>query len=364
MPKNNDVFRVLIGSSAMDTAGDTIFDLAVGQIGVFDSVTGLSLDGTVASDNYFLAMAVDKDGDGVVDDIWKSSGQGIQADNVTAYQASKYKAAKPEITNLTIPSAVCGKEYGIRLEFRNGLIYNMQGYNQYSKYYSIITGCCDPCDDPCAEVDVNVLVKDFINIINEDKDGLVIARGVDPTSGSTIVDMDTFITTNAPGTAGRKIAKLQLETVPVKVRDYCAINLMYFKPRETTMILSLVEGFECSGTTQTVIQELEYEQGTAVDVKQREYIAGGWNGTPGPYRQSSVTGLPLDDFYYQVEKGATYDRLNLTYDFKSLGVDKYYTNHLTTEVYMKVANRAELKKIADILDDLNPTFTAQGGNLV
>lgn len=360
MSRNNDVFQVLVAKTALATPATPIGDLAVDQIGIFDSQTNESVDPTKPPKEFYLAVGVnDGQGGATLADINKSSGQMIQRDNVRFYQAQPYSAGAPEIVEISGFNAKCDTEFGIKLEFRNQKIYNLQGYNQFSKTYIVKTPCCGSACDPCTPVDGNELVKQFVDAINADKDGLVIAGAIDPTDDTPIADMDVFINDNKVvntdgDTTNDVVAKISLTTVPLNVYRFCDINLMHFKPRETVMIVSLTAGFECSGTVE-VIQDVAFEQGAGYDVKQREYKAGGWNGKPGPYRVSEVTGTAKNNFRYFADTSEKYHRINLTYDQFSIGGWQEYLNNLATEIYFPESKKTEVAAFIGVLEAILPS---------
>lgn len=359
MSRNNDVFQVLVAKTAMTDANQPLDSLVPGQIGVFNSETNLSVDTANPPKEFYLAVGVDNSGSGTLEDINKSAGQMIQRENIKYYNGQPYTPGQPEVVEISDFIAKCNTEFAIKLEFRNQKIYNLQSYNQFSKTYVVKVPCCGGECDPCPTADGNELVKLFVNNINADKDGLVKAEAINPSTNAVITDLDSFIATNKTvntddDSTNDVVAKIRLTTQPLNVYRFCDINLMYFKPRETVLITSLTAGFECSGTV-TVVQDVAYEQGSGYDVRQREYKAGGWNGKPGPYRVSELNGVASSGFRYFSDTNTKYNRVNLTYDQFSIGGWQEYLNNLATEVYFPVGAEAELKDFLTILEAAIPT---------
>lgn len=358
MSRNNSVFQVLVtkGNKAVLGKGSAIEDLKPGQIGVFDSSTQLAIDGTKPAKEIFLAVGVDRTGDGKVDSINVSAGSlggSIQTRLINSYTFRPHTAPKPQIVEISDLKADCETEYILRLEFFNQRKYRLQGYVPYSKVFNAVTGCCDKCVDSCGTYDVNELVKLFVKTINDDKDGIVIAEAVD-TNGNVIADLDKFIADNkAVNTDDNKTndvkASIRLTTVPVAVSKVCGIDLKYYNARVTTMNVSFVEGFGCGSTIKTT-QEAVSEEGSGYDVAQREFKAGGWNGRPGPYRTSAVTGLPMEGFKFFAERDGKYDLLALEYDHKATGGWLDYVNDLTTEVAIPEADTTTRNSLLAVLD--------------
>ena len=166
------------------------------------------------------------------------------------------------------------------------------------------------------------------------------------TGGNAVIDLATIAEGVTPG--------IRVTTNPLAVNEFCNINILYLKPRETVMIVSLTSGFDCGGIVE-VIQDVVYEQGSGYDVRQREYKAGGWNGKPGPYRVSELNGVASNGFRYFSDTDTKYNRVNLTYDQFSIGGWQEFLNNLATEVYFPVGAEAELKDFLTILEAAIPT---------
>lgn len=357
MSRNNDVFQVLVtkGDSPVLDPDLTLDDLAVGQIGVFDSNTNKSVDGSTPVKKFFLAVGVDRDGDGTVDAINTSAGSvggTIDSNLVEAYSFRPHTAPQPQIIEVSDFKAECDTEYAIKLEFRNQRNYRLQGFVPFSHTYAVKTSCCEGCED-CPSGDCNELVKLFVDAINLDERGLVIAEAVDAT-GAVIPNMDDFIAANAATNSDDDAtndvcAKIRLTSVPLKVNNFCDVNVKYYKPRQTTMIVSFVEGFGCSGKIETT-QDAAFEEGSGYDVKQREYKAGGWNGKPGPYRTLNSTGLANEGFEYFADANAKYDQIALTYDNKATGGWLDYVNDLSTEIAIPVDESGTRDSLLAVLD--------------
>lgn len=369
MSRNNDVFQVLVttGNQAVLTAGNRLGDLAVGQIGVFDFETGLSINASSSVRNFFLAVGLD-DGTGSLGDVRKSSGSHVQKGNIRFYSFREHSAARPMIVEVSNITGECDTEYGIKLEFRNQEIYRTQGYNQFAKTYVITTGCCTGCETGCPTGDANEVVKLFKAEINGDTAGLATATAhaaqavtiathgtsADYSTGDEVsdADVDVMIAFNEgeADPANHVFTNLRLTTVPQAVNSYCSVNLKYFYPRQTIVVPSLVEGFSCAGTLST-IQTAAFEEGNGYDIQRLEFEAGGWNGKPGPYRLSELTGV-ANETEYLADKTVKYAQIALTYDQFSVGGWLEYLNNLATIVAIPEADTTTRDGLIAILDAL------------
>lgn len=368
MSRNNDVFQVLVtkGNLAALAAGSRVTALAPGQIGVFDSNTNLSIDGTGLNRNFYLAVGLDLDGDGVTDDVAKSSGSNIQKRNIQYYSFRPHTAGRTMKVKLGGYTADCETEYGIKLELRNQEIYRTQGYNQFTKTYSIVTGCCDGCTPTCPSGDANEITKLLKININNDPSGLIVARAiarqdvttathgtsVDINTGEVVsdADLEALMAFNAAqaDVADFVYTDLEIETVTQALRTFGDLNLNYFYPRETVVIASKIEGFKCNGTL-TTTQTAVFEEGNGYDIKQLEYVAKGFKESP--YRLSTLNGV-ADPKVYNTVATEKYDQIALTYDQFSIGAWLEYYNNLATIIAIPEASTVTRQSIITILDRL------------
>lgn len=364
MARNNDVFQVLVtkGNQAVLGAGSKVTNLQPGQIGVFNFDTNLSIDGTEPTRNFYLAVGIDKDGDGVTDDVAKSRGSHIQGKNIAFYSFRPHTPGKPMKVVLKDYVADCETEYGIKLELRNQEIYRSQGYNQFTKTYSIKTSCCGGCEPTCPSGDANEITKLlFINISNDPTGlvkanilprGSVAAAGVTPDANGhlTLAQVDTIMTYNATQTDPDDyvFTNLEIETVTQKINNFCQVNLKHFYPRETVAIVTKVEGFKCNGTVE-VTQQVAFEEGSGYDIKQLEYEALGWDVSP--YRLSTLNGV-ADERSYNTVTTEKYDQIALTYDQFSIGAWLEYLNNEATLIAIPATNTITRNSLIAVLDKI------------
>lgn len=349
MSRNNDVFQVLVtkGDQPVLAVGNQVADLAPGQIGVFDFNTNISVDGSAPVRNFYLAVGLDTDNDGVTDDVAKSAGSHIQNRNIEYYSFRPHTPGQPQKTVLKDYTAECETEYGIKLELRNQEIYRTQGYNQFTKAYSITTSCCGGCIPTCPSGDANEITKKLIEAINADGAGLITAQAVarQPLTAAqtgtvaiatgdpvTLAELEAIMAFNAgePDTSTFVYTDLEICTVTQKINTFCSVDLSYFYPRQTIAILTKIgdtyQGFNCTGTIE-VTQEAVFEEGAGYDVKQQEYMAKGWSESP--YRVSTLNGV-ADSKRYNADASESYDQIALTYDQFSRNAWLEYLNNEAT----------------------------------
>jgi hypothetical protein len=348
--RNNDVFRVLpVSNETLKEAGAAVETLAPGQLGVFNADTQLTIDETAnpMPKNIFFAVGIDRDGDGAAatDDFRFSAGQFIQKSGVLGFTTQDYNAGSPMTVSIGNYRAKADTEYGIRVEFRNSKISRIQGYNQFSKAYMVTTPCADDCVVGCDSLDANALTLQLVDVINADEAGLLKAEAIarqdllqaihgtlasyPPGGVMTAADVEALITFNETALDADKVfTDIKLTSQPLKIGSYCQINLHYHKLLETTLIVSLIEGFNCSGAVTTNTYPV-FAQGTGVNIQQKEYHASGNSGS-GPYKLSPVTGMAIGNIEYLSDKATNYDQVILENNFESDSGWKEYSNAVST----------------------------------
>ena len=357
MSRNNDVFQVLVtkGNQAVLAAGNEVTDLLPGQAGVFSFESNLSIDGTVPTRNFYVAVGLDEDGDGVTDNIRKSAGSHIQTRNIAFYSYRPFEAGRPMILEFKDFKTKCGEQYGIAIEFRNQQIYRTQGYVQFKVNYVVEGICCDGCSTGCESGDDNLVAKKLVDAINNDPRGFVKAEMFNTTTNAVVTDYDAFVTANlAVNTDSDPDNDVKLgvriTSIPQKINKYMGIDTKYFHMRETFLVPSKLIGFECNGEF-SVKQTAKVTQGLGYDIQYLEYLAGGWNGNPGPYRTYKVNGL-AKPITYVAETNTQYGILALTYDQFSIGGWLEYLNNEATIIAIPQTDSVTRTSLLGVIDKL------------
>lgn len=361
--RNNDVFQVLVtkGNQAVLAAGADISTLAVGQLGAFDPNTGLSI-GSATSPvprEFYFAVGIDRSGSGTLEDLRQSAGQFIQRKGITSYTFEPHTAGRPMIVKIGGYVPVADTTYGIRVELRNSKIYNIQGYNQFSKAYVVKT--------PTDLADFNVLTQLMLTEINLDPSGILVAKPVarqaltivthgtsaDYAAGAIMTDADVarLITFNLTAAANARVyTDFTLQSVPLKVTAFSQVNLGFHKLLETALIVSLIDGFGSSAKV-TIVQEIVYEEGSGTNIKQKEYHSSSYAGS-GPYVLSETTGTSKGDILYLAVEATKYDQFIWQYAFTSESGWLDYSNTLNTVFATPEADTTTRASLATLLDAL------------
>ena len=357
MSRNNDVFQVLVtkGNQAVLAAGNEVTDLLPGQAGVFSFESNLSIDGTVPTRNFYVAVGLDEDGDGVTDNIRKSAGSHIQTRNIAFYSYRPFEAGRPMILEFKDFKTKCDEQYGIAIEFRNQQIYRTQGYVQFKVNYVVEGICCDGCSTGCESGDDNLVAKKLVDAINNDPRGFVKAEMFNTTTNAVVTDYDAFVAANLAVNTDSNLANdvklgIRLTSIPQKINKYMGIDTKYFHMRETFLVPSKLIGFECNGEF-SVKQTAKVTQGLGYDIQYLEYLAGGWNGNPGPYRTYKVNGL-AKPITYVAETNTQYGILALTYDQFSVGGWLEYLNNEASIIAIPQADSVTRASLLGVIDKL------------
>jgi hypothetical protein len=339
MSANNPVFQVLVptGDQVVLPAGSPVTSLAVGQIGVFSATTNLSQDATTIVNEraIFLAVGVDTAGGSTLDDVNTSAGQNIPRNDVDAYSFRCYNPERPNIIDITnFTNIACETTYSFKVEFRgNSQAYQMYGFNQFSKIFSVTTPCCGPgCD--CPSGDCNKLAELLVNAVNADTDKIIFAQYIDYTTtpGSPVVIAPSAVAAwiADPANAGLCLG-VRVTDIPSKVYAYCNIPLRYYKNVEFLMIVSLIDELSCEAKS-TIFQIPSFGEGQGKDIGWLEYEAGGYNGRPGPYRVGELAGTAIGNFQRFSTNAGKYNQLNLHYSPQIVGGWDEYKNKMNTIV--------------------------------
>ena len=359
MSRNNDVFQVLVtsGNKAVLAAGSPVTALTPGQIGVFNFESGISINGTNPCRNFFIAVGTDATGTGSTTDIRKSAGSHIQGRNIAFYSYRPFQAGLAQQIEITNIKSTCGAQYGINIHFNSEKITKLQGAVPFKIPVYVESACCDGCGTGCETGDDNLVARKFVDAINANSKGLVKAEMIDP-NGVVVTDYDAFVATNLAVNSDEDPENdvklgIRLTAIPEAIQAYSGVDLHYLTLRDTFMQVTMAEGFECRGITIETSRQPVIAQGLGRDVQYMEYVAGGWNGNPGPYR---IVGGFLANPTYFAQSGGQYDLLALTYDQFSIGGWQEYLNNQAVIVAIPNADTVTKAGLLNIIDKLVAPF--------
>lgn len=337
------VFSLLVtsGNQALLANGNTLDQLAEGQLGVFSNDTNLSVAGSIPRNFYFATKNNGK--------IKVSAGQHIQNRLILALNYATPSDPQAFVFEVTGYTAECETDYALKLEVRNGDIYQRQGFVQFTDTFAVRTGCCDAClTENCntgSKFELTKLMIEALTVAN--KDYIVSVQAIEGPGGAVIPDVDAYEASegaDAPigfrvtlGSAGKN------EGMP--------INVLYKYNRASWGIPVLVDGFSCSGKV-TITQEAKPGEGLGYDLRQREYFEKGW--TDSPYRTNVLTGLAKPEYNrYLIQENQNYFLGTVVHNFYSEAGWGEYVNELATFIAVPEAD-------ANTITSLKNFFTALG----
>lgn len=336
---NNPVSQILpaSGNAAILAAGSRESSLAVGQLGIFNYKTGLSIDSTSTLDstNEFYISVAYTDANGNLN-VRRSAGQMIQGKAITALTYRCYSPGQAQLTDITGFTANCNTEYAIKVRLQLEKAYLDYGFNLPGKTFTYVTSCCNQCGSGCPSGDGNELAFGLEAAINSDPDGLFIANFLDYT---TTPGTNTIVADNAyaawvanPANAGKALG-LRITTIAAALGTYMnGINLTYDYPRIPELIVSLIEGFDCNSTA-VIAQDSINQQGAGYDMLKIESDDSGNNlgGTvPGNpvFRTSAALGVTLPTYQSLVLSTGIYAQYTITHG-NSVGNGGSLTTNMT-----------------------------------
>jgi len=187
----------------------------------------------------------------------------------------------------------------------------------------------------------------LINLSNAN--GTSITAGTYTTGNTTVANDAASI---AAFVAAHLGVYLSLRITSVKDADTAFngnIPIKYYSSRDVDMIISLTQGFFCNGTL-TKTQDLQYEDGQGRELAYLEYEAGGWNGRPGPYRTSAVTGLQKGTYSSDITATSNYTQIVINYDNASRGGWQDFNDSIETIIAIPCADSTTLQGFFTISD--------------
>lgn len=353
--RHNDVPEILFPTNATIAAvGTEVTALLPGQLGIFSENTGKAI--LNPTENFFIAVGLDNDGDGVTDDVRKSAGRNIQPGNILYATKQDYVAPVNQVVTITDIDVKCGNSFGIKIEARNEQIYNVQGTVQYRESFVAKADNCDSCaDNVCEEANIAKLVQDIVLQAKLGKDQFYKVEAID-VSGTVLNEVQVAAQVAATDALADKSKQtkigIRVLAIAGKVQQFANVNLDYVAARQTQVLVSTVGAL----TNKAVVKEvtaLVYEQGTGYDVRELEFQTIGFReGNTGAYRIGAITGLP-NEVAYESDLKKKYTVFTLAYDHKHRnGSWLQYDNALATYFALENTNTEGIATINTLLSKL------------
>lgn len=292
---------VTTGNQAPLGAGNTVLDLAKGQVGLFDAETNQSLAAGGASANTKFYLGV-----GLNNGHHKSPGV-IEAKNVRSVEFECYRAGVAPVYTFSNLCADCNSDYVIKFDVTVANGYVTHGMSPiYKTFVTRPSECCEGG----GEVDCIAIIKDLRDQMNNDQDGLFAAIATNPANGAELDDaaLDSW-DVDANG-----CPNIQVTANAPALADFCNIPHKYSFPTGVSLVPSM-QGFNCCSPAGVITEttSVVYPDGEGADVKYDEFDSAANAGLAfGPYRQTE-SGVPAQ-IEFNADAAVNYVQLTIEYD--------------------------------------------------
>lgn len=340
MVTQNPAFQVLVtsGNQGVAAAGIRPEALLSGQLGVFDYNTGLSVDGSVPSKNKNVFIAVGKAvgaaAGSASTDLMKSAGENIEKAGLRAYTQKPAVAGVDKKVVIAFGVLDVSGTLGVKIEFRSQEAYRNFGNNTPHKSAFVST----PADSTSKDAYNAVIVALGTELLNVDDEGILSVAYLDSGAADAVIAKASIL--DAVGKV-----KLQISASATAIASYSNVNLKYLANRLTNIVVAVTDGAIAPVITTT--QEMVFPEGTGYDINQKEYIAGGWNGNPGVYRES---GIGFAGVSVMAVPATIYDQLIISYENTGIGGGQPYKTSLQTIIAIPDADNTTFTAVENLLN--------------
>ena len=302
------LFVVPVGQLSLPSSGSTQ-DLTAGQVGFFRNDYSVATAGNIAAAPYFYVAQGRQNtylqGSKRSDKIKGCpSGSGCSSNVTEWYKVSGCGTPAVQITDVTNWNVQCGEVVTLTLRGHSSYLDTLY-FNGFTRSVTVQAPCCDCGADPCADVNTNALINQFIYQLN------LAAPGNNP-DNITLSDFYTF--ENVGGTILRISGKpLTKYGQPCDVAAFpWEYDRMYFRTfvyqgPATTADFIVADNCDIVANP-VVVQRSSYPTGTAEEIAQLEknfysYQAGylkhlyRMNGYNENFETYVSTGVIYDTYY-------------------------------------------------------------------
>jgi hypothetical protein len=310
------LFVVPVGQTSLPSTGSTQ-DLTAGQVGFFRNDYSVATAGNIAAAPYFYVAQGRQNtylqGSKRSDKIKGCpSGSGCSSNVTEWYKVSGCGTPAVQITDVTNWNVQCGEVVTLTLRGHSSYLDTLY-FNGFTRSVTVQAPCCDCGADPCADVNTNALINQFIYQLN------LAAPGNNP-DNITLSDFYTF--ENVGGTilriSGKPLTKYgqpcDIAAFPWEYDRMYFRTFVYQGPATTA---DFIVADNCDIVADpVVVQRSSYPTGTAEEIAQLEknfysYQAGylkhlyRMNGYNENFETYVTTGTIYDTYYIKFNQ---YDR--------------------------------------------------------
>jgi len=342
--RNLPRFNVLPTKGNQGLGTQSPSDLLPGQIGFFgaETNTAITTHEEAKAQGFYIALGVDKDEDGVTDDIRKSYRK-IYPKEFVAYTQKCYTPFQSKIVLFSDCAIDFDTEYAIKLSLNNP-IYKLEEGMGYR--IELLTYTTEKQIGSATDPDIERMYNSFVSQIRNNKylNNFIEIELQDPSTHAVITDLATWVASN-PGAAPDIQFTVNKPTIAQPVDEL----YRFYTPIEIDVDFYFIKGFESNGTT-TVTQDLVYESATGRYVQDLERQASGWNGETGPYREYNFG--PKKELYLS-KKTESYSLVTLDYRFVSEGgYNHHYKNDISVIIAIPDGDTVTSQAVKDTIGTL------------
>ena len=264
------LFVVPVGQTALPSSGSTQ-DLTAGQVGFFRNDYSVATAANIAAAPYFYVAQGRQNtylqGSKRSDKIKGCpSGSGCSSNVTEWYKVSGCGTPAVQITDVTDWTVQCGEVVTLTLRGHSSYLDTLY-FNGFTRSVTVQAPCCDCGADPCADVNTNALINQFIYQLN------LAAPGNNP-DNITLSDFYTF--ENVGGTilriSGKPLTKYgqpcDIAAFPWEYDRMYFRTFVYQGPATTA---DFIVADNCNIVADpVVVQRASYPTGTAEEIAQLE----------------------------------------------------------------------------------------------
>lgn len=316
------VKQVFIARQGNNTIGTALGSVAPEDFVVIEGGLNTTIDNVGNVTTPFFHFALGTATTPIVSDAFVLSG-GVPTSSVATYQAAVDKGI-----SINVGKVSCETEYMLKIRFEGEAVAKAYGYNDLIKTFSYTTDCCDPCDIACPSGSCLDLIKGLVLAVNADPEGLVLAAGISDAiavaagilGGVLLTESDfetyaAYVADPANAITAEDVCNdltlgIQGQTSDPKA-VVCGQDPMQLSQTVLDFHVGLLGGFNCNGSSVTVVQEVEFAVGEPYQVANLARWAEGYKRKFGVYRVP----FPYDTF----ESNGTIDP-NGQYDIVTISI--------------------------------------------
>ena len=149
---------------------DGSLNINPGQLGIFNAKTHTAINaGAISGGNeYYIAVGIDADGDGIAETIRKSAGEEISKCGIDAAQVKAPTEECPEIWDFVFDCMECNTDYALKVQVE-GVEWMPYFANQHLPTFTFntFTECCAECEEETPTYSCSTFVADIISQVTQ-----------------------------------------------------------------------------------------------------------------------------------------------------------------------------------------------------